>query len=119
MSEYSEKLKDPRWQRKRLEVFNRDEFKCRVCHDTSQTLHCHHRYYVPGREPWEYPSVCYLTVCKPCHDGMKVDSSCDPWEQAMDSVQNMERTSLGFQLLYGYDGDIYELLEAHGIPIPK
>ena len=29
MSDYVEKLKDPRWQRKRLEIMQRDGFRCR------------------------------------------------------------------------------------------
>lgn len=40
-SEYLEKLKDPRWQKRRLEIFQRDEFTCQVCFDTESTLHVH------------------------------------------------------------------------------
>lgn len=39
---YSEKLKDPRWQKKRLEILNRDEFACRFCGDNKSTLNVHH-----------------------------------------------------------------------------
>ena len=42
---YYEKLLDPRWQKKRLEILNRDEFKCRSCGDDKSTLHVHHGYY--------------------------------------------------------------------------
>jgi hypothetical protein len=35
---YSEKLKDPRWQKKRLEVMKRDDFKCKLCNDETTTL---------------------------------------------------------------------------------
>lgn len=67
MSTYSEKLKDPRWQKKRLEVLNRDGWECTNCCRTDVTLHVHHEYYVSGREPWDYPTECLTTLCKDCH----------------------------------------------------
>lgn len=33
MRSYLEKLRDPRWQRRRLEVFERAHFQCEACHD--------------------------------------------------------------------------------------
>jgi 5-methylcytosine-specific restriction endonuclease McrA len=69
MSTYAELLKDPRWQRKRLEILNRDEWMC-MCGDTTTTLHVHHRYYVKGRDPWEYPDFCYVTLCETCHGAL-------------------------------------------------
>ncbi len=66
--EYSEKLKDPRWQKKRLEVFQRDNFTCRCCGSTTKTLHCHHLNYVYGREPWEYEISELTTLCCDCHE---------------------------------------------------
>ncbi|MFA4944922.1 MAG: hypothetical protein WC789_09510 [Lentisphaeria bacterium] len=68
MSTYSEKLKDPRWQKKRLEVMQRDEFRCVECGASDQTLNVHHAYYVRGREPWEYPDESLHTLCEPCHE---------------------------------------------------
>ena len=65
---YSEKLKDPRWQKKRLEILQRDEFTCRSCFDDSKTLHVHHRYYERGLEPWEYPNSSLITLCYDCHE---------------------------------------------------
>jgi hypothetical protein len=64
---YGEKLKDPRWQKKRLEILNRDEFTCQQCLDTTRTLMVHHRYYTKGLEPWEYEDSCYKTLCDVCH----------------------------------------------------
>lgn len=80
MKKYSEKLKDPRWQKKRLEVFERDNFCCQGCCDTESTLSVHHLRYIPNREPWDYPNDLLLTLCENCHniefEGMKdaVDS---------------------------------------------
>lgn len=64
---YSEKLQDPRWQKKRLEVFNRDNFACVLCGDKDNTLHVHHMTYKHGKEPWEYEYENFKTVCKFCH----------------------------------------------------
>ncbi len=67
MSSYTDKLKDPRWQKKRLEVLQRDQFACVACHSQSKTLHVHHCYYVNRRQPWEYPDNSLLTFCDECH----------------------------------------------------
>lgn len=64
---YSEKLKDPRWQKKRLEVLQRNEFTCQECGSTEDTLHVHHRYYERGKNPWEYPDESMETLCFICH----------------------------------------------------
>jgi hypothetical protein len=65
---YSEKLKDPRWQKKRLEIFERDKWTCQFCGDTESTLVVHHLEYIPGREPWEYDNSYLLTLCEGCHE---------------------------------------------------
>jgi hypothetical protein len=68
-SEYSKKLRDPRWQKKRLEILGRDKFTCRMCADTTITLHVHHTYYASGRDPWDYPDRSLVTLCETCHEG--------------------------------------------------
>ena len=68
MSKYSEKLKDPRWQKKRLEIFERDGFTCQSCTDAGSTLHIHHIKYIRGKEPWDYPSNHLITLCHICHE---------------------------------------------------
>jgi hypothetical protein len=65
--EYAEKLKDPRWQKLRLQIFERDEWECKRCGDNENTLVVHHLKYIPGREPWEYPPEILLTLCEECH----------------------------------------------------
>ncbi len=64
---YSDDLLDPRWQKRRLEILQRDDFTCHGCYDTESTLHVHHLYYVKGRRPWEYPDFALVTVCSDCH----------------------------------------------------
>jgi hypothetical protein len=68
MSTYSEKLRDPRWQKTRLEILARDYWSCQICHDTKTTLNVHHRYYDYGVEPWDYPKSALITLCQPCHE---------------------------------------------------
>lgn len=64
---YKEKLKDPRWQRKRLEIFNRDGFVCFHCGDDKNTLHVHHEMYI-GKDPWDTPDELLTTLCEDCHE---------------------------------------------------
>lgn len=63
---YSEKLRDPRWQKKRLEVLSRNGFKCEGCDSTENTLHVHHCYYMKA-DPWDYPDSAYKCLCEECH----------------------------------------------------
>lgn len=63
---YSEKLKDPRWQKKRLEILQRDNWQCYYCGDTKTTLHVHHEMYL-GNNPWDTPDECLTTLCEDCH----------------------------------------------------
>ncbi len=64
---YAEKLRDPRWQKRRLEIYQRDNFTCQECLDTTKTLNCHHLDYENGVEPWDYPAEYLITLCEDCH----------------------------------------------------
>ena len=63
---YKDKLLDPRWQKKRLKILERDDFKCQLCGDTETTLHIHHKKYVKG-DPWDSPDIYLITHCEHCH----------------------------------------------------
>ena len=65
---YSELLKDPRWQRRRLRVLERADFTCERCSDADSTLHAHHKRYVKGMLPWEYEDALLECLCESCHD---------------------------------------------------
>lgn len=65
---YWQKLQDPRWQRKRLEILNLAQFKCEDCKDDDETLTVHHSYYEKGKEPWEYPDESLHCLCSGCHE---------------------------------------------------
>lgn len=65
---YQEKLKDPRWQKKRLEILDRDGWECKECGNDKKTLHIHHKFYEKGKDPWEYENDMLVTLCGECHE---------------------------------------------------
>ncbi len=67
MKTYSEKLSDPRWQRRRTEIYARDGWRCVWCKDGTTNLQVDHKRYIKGREPWESPDSDLQTLCKTCH----------------------------------------------------
>ncbi len=67
-TEYVALLRDPRWQRKRLEVMRRDDFKCRGCGDRESELQVHHRRYNRDGKPWEVSDSALVTLCHKCHE---------------------------------------------------
>ena len=69
--EYYKLLKDPRWQKKRLEVMERDHFGCVNCGDNESTLNIHHLIYFPNKKPWEYRKDLLITLCEECHNEEK------------------------------------------------
>lgn len=72
---YGEKLKDPRWQRVRLRVFERADWKCEHCGATDRELQVHHFAYL-GKEPWETPDWLLRSLCRDCHEAVP-KCSCD------------------------------------------
>lgn len=70
---YGEKLLDPRWQRRRLDILNRDEWECQVCFSSTDTLHVHHRYYAKSGDPWDVPDDALITLCTDCHESETKD----------------------------------------------
>lgn len=65
---YGEKLRDPRWQKKRLEVFERDNWTCQACGDFEEELQVHHMKY--KGEPWEVALEDLETLCWSCHQNV-------------------------------------------------
>lgn len=64
---YSDKLKDPRWQKKRLEILERDGWMCKFCCDNESTLHVHHLVY-SGKDPWDADEDHLIALCEDCHE---------------------------------------------------
>lgn len=57
--------KDPRWQKRRLEIMERDGFACVACGDKESELHVHHKRY--RGQPWEAKDDDMQTLCVYCH----------------------------------------------------
>lgn len=74
-SNYFTLLKDPRWQKKRLEIMNRDGFKCQDCGHDDLPLNIHHKYYIYGMTPWDYDNDILITLCEECHQQWEYDKS--------------------------------------------
>lgn len=64
---YKEKLLDPRWQKKRLEILQRDDFRCAYCKNETKTLHVHHFFYNKNGNPWDAHNDQLITLCDDCH----------------------------------------------------
>lgn len=67
MASYSELLKDPRWQTKRVAILKRDGFTCQECGARDTMLHVHHHFYTIDTLPWEYDDCILVTLCEECH----------------------------------------------------
>src|SRR5690349_9251321 len=67
MNNYSAKLKDPRWQKKRLSILERAGWKCQCCEDDKSTLQVHHLIY-GDCEPWDVPDETLECLCEACHE---------------------------------------------------
>jgi hypothetical protein len=78
MSWYQTLLRDPRWQRRRLEILQRDQWTCQQCGATTRELHVHHRWYVHGAAPWESADAALVTLCIRCHTGKQGEATMPP-----------------------------------------
>lgn len=72
-SQYFERLKDPRWQKMRLKVYERDDFHCQSCGDEKKQLDVHHLIYNFGTDPWDYDIENLITLCTDCHKQLTDD----------------------------------------------
>lgn len=67
MKSYSEKLKDPRWQKRRLQILEKARWTCVYCESETKSLHVHHLFYEKGKDPWEYEDSMLMVLCQDCH----------------------------------------------------
>jgi hypothetical protein len=95
---YSEKLRDPRWQKKRLEIMQRDKFTCQLCCDDENTLNVHHHKYINGKDPWDYDNNDLITLCEECHEyESKYRKECE--EQLLQWLKNTHYTTCDLERL--------------------
>lgn len=66
--EFLKQIKSPHWQKKRLEIMERDNFTCQYCLDTENTLTVHHKSYKEGVNYWDYADSELITLCEYCHE---------------------------------------------------
>ena len=101
---YAEKLRDPRWQRKRLEILDRDGWACCSCGSKKKNLQVHHLIY-SKLDPWEYPDYVFQTLCYDCHQirkeitdrathALRLAISKYPTERMAKVAQNMCDTAM-------------------------
>lgn len=132
MKTYSELLQDPRWQRKRLQIMDRDGWKCRQCNEDRLSLHVHHIQYEKGRLPWEYPDSNLITLCFKCHDEkhkkhsgtIVMDGPVEPLYNFLESVKpiNVRQLELLQQIDIAdkyNDAELVELLQREYIFLTK
>lgn len=62
---YKEQLANPKWQKRRLKILERDKFSCKICKDTETELHVHHKRYTG--KAWQASDDDLETLCKHCH----------------------------------------------------
>lgn len=115
---YAQELLDPRWQKLRLFVLNRDNWTCQKCGETSKTLHVHHKIYMMGYSPWDYDHVFLISYCSDCHHdehfsekevAKKEDSEPLPLEEVYKNIR--ERTIIAMKITGVYPAHIYELAQ--------
>ena len=64
---FSEQYKSLKWQKKRLEILERDNFRCLSCGATDKQLHVHHCNYYKGEAIYESSQSLLVTLCEDCH----------------------------------------------------
>src|SRR5690606_5076304 len=69
---FSEQIKHPKWQEKRLRILERDDFKCQGCTEEKRNendqLHVHHLRYFKDSLYWDYDDDLLITYCNNCHN---------------------------------------------------
>lgn len=87
---YSEKLRDPRWQKKRLYILDRDNFSCQYCGETEKTIHVHHM---------GVDDSALISLCEDCH---KVEHL-----KNMSSMENELKDAIQFAALVASGKDLF------------
>lgn len=113
---YSDKLRDPKWQKRRLEILSRDNFTCIACGNESQELHVHHSFYTQNRDPWYYPDWSLSCICKDCHKFINVNKLGLEFESIMHEMCScMEPGPINWETVLELSGQICACKKA-GVP---
>jgi len=112
---YREKLLDPRWQKKRLYILERDKWSCVYCGDTENTLHVHHKRYRHSVDPWDVPDADLVTLCCRCHEtetSERREAEAELIEACRDSLsaENLRDLAMCFRgVSPGVEGEVFDL----------
>lgn len=93
---YSEQLRHPNWQRKRLECLEYASWECQQCGEKEKQLQVHHRQYFKGRMAWEYETLELMVVCDDCHVGEHKSIDAMKYLQAITDVADNLAILAGF-----------------------
>jgi len=66
--DFNKQLKSPKWQKKRLEILERDNYTCQCCGNKEEQLHVHHYVYRKNTDLWDYEDGYLVTFCNSCHE---------------------------------------------------
>lgn len=97
---YSERLRSPLWQKKRLQILERDGWRCQSCSTAEKSLQVHHIIYRKGVNPWDYPDDSYQTLCEDCHEERQVlvDGLIDSTRMIIKDVPTEKISSVSYLL---------------------
>lgn len=104
---YAEKLKDPRWQKKRLEIMQRDKFTCIWCFRNDATLNVDHKIYRPRLNPWDYTNDDLQTLCENCHKKLS-----ERRQKIADQIGRMDEADLSELEIFLNDSLLKKSLQA-------
>ena len=103
-AKWSDQYKDPRWQKKRLEILEHDNFTCQLCGSKDRQLHVHHASYLKGNKIWDYDADSLITLCTDCHS--RVHEVKDEWDEYITpSLFTSMRTGNGLNFF-----DVYNIV---------
>lgn len=115
--DYKEQIKSPKWQKRRLEIMEKDNFTCQLCGDTETMLNVHHLAYHRDRNIWEYDDWELMTLCENCHKDEH--SSLDDLTSYIESIKSKGVTmreiiavldSIDIDLYLGHDRTINDFV---------
>ena len=108
---YSELLRSPLWQKKRLKILERDDFTCQHCGSKERELQVHHRVYHKGAMPWEYDDSELITLCNQCHEVETYEKNYH-YETFKDICDLARKIGLSEQFIGAAFSYIFSVLEA-------
>ena len=108
---YAEMLRSPLWQKKRLEIMQRDDFTCQHCGCKERELQVHHRVYHKGAKPWEYEDNELITLCDRCHEA-ETDAKATHYETFKEICDLARKIGLSEQFIRETLQQISQMLDA-------